>query len=130
MRLIVLIFLALLTSITQGQTSSKPAYFPRILWTFWDSGYSGMPFFSKLCLNNMAYYAQKSGWELRFLSDANITQFISPANMLRIDAMYNTSKHELRYQNRADLIRLFLLYENGGMWLDTNSFFFGDFSWI
>jgi len=27
-------------------------------------------------------------------------------------------------------MRLTLLYENGGMWLDTNSFFIGNLSWI
>jgi hypothetical protein len=27
-------------------------------------------------------------------------------------------------------MRLFLIYENGGMWVDTNTFFLGNFSWI
>ena len=31
---------------------------------------------------------------------------------------------------RADLLRLHLLYENGGMWIDANTVFLNDFSWI
>ena len=44
--------------------------------------------------------------------------------------MYRTSEHKISKQNWADLMRLFLVYENGGMWLDTNSFFLGDFQWL
>lgn len=36
----------------------------------------------------------------------------------------------LQRQSRADILRLHLIYENGGMWLDTNSIFLNDFSWI
>lgn len=42
----------------------------------------------------------------------------------------DNSRYSLGRQNFADLIRLFLVHDNGGMWLDTNSFFLGDFSWI
>ena len=41
--------------------------------------------------------------------------------------MYRTSEHKISKQNWADLMRLFLVYENGRMWLHTNSFFLRDF---
>ena len=44
--------------------------------------------------------------------------------------MWDSSKHHLIPQNRADMIRLFLLAERGGMWLDTNSFLLGKLSWV
>jgi len=44
--------------------------------------------------------------------------------------MEKGSLHFLQPQNRADILRLVLMYENGGMWLDSNSFFINDFSWI
>lgn len=44
--------------------------------------------------------------------------------------MIETSQNHISIQNHVDIFRLFLLYENGGMWLDTNSFFVSDLSWI
>lgn len=44
--------------------------------------------------------------------------------------MIATSKNFILLQNHVDIFRLFLLYENGGMWLDTNSFFVRDLNWI
>lgn len=32
--------------------------------------------------------------------------------------------------NRADLIRLFILQEHGGVWIDANSILLEDMSWI
>lgn len=44
--------------------------------------------------------------------------------------MIATSKNFILLQNHVDIYRLFLLYENGGMWLDTNSFFVNNLNWI
>ena len=38
--------------------------------------------------------------------------------------------NELSFKEKQDIYKLFLLYENGGMLLDVNSFFVNDFSWI
>lgn len=83
-----------------------------------------------MCINNMGYYSNMSGWEFRFLSNHNYTEYISKESLARLDKMYTQSKHKLERQNWADLMRLFLIYENGGMWVDTNSFFLGNFTWI
>jgi hypothetical protein len=103
---------------------------PKVLWTFWDSGFDSARLFTKMCINNMAHFSSMSGWQFHFLSNHNYTQFISEQSRNRLDMMYATSKHKIWKQNWADLMRLFLIYENGGMWVDTNSFFLGNFSWI
>lgn len=33
-------------------------------------------------------------------------------------------------QIRADLIRMMLLYKYGGMWMDANTFFLRDLTWV
>lgn len=50
---------------------------PKNLWAFWDSGYGSARPFTKMCINNMAHFSKLSGWNFRFLSNHNYTQFIS-----------------------------------------------------
>lgn len=103
---------------------------PKILWTFWDSGFDSAKLFTRMCVNNMAHFSSASGWEFRFLSNLNYSRFLSSDSQARLDRIYRSSVHKIGKQNWADLMRLFLVYENGGMWLDTNSFFLGNFSWL
>lgn len=124
---IVLIIVALLVPL---QASDKFYEIPKILWTFWDSGFDSAKLFTKMCINNMAHYSRISGWEFRFLSNENYTRFLSKESLARLDNMYLNSEHKISKQNWADLMRLFLVFENGGMWIDTNSFFLGNFSWL
>ena len=49
--------------------SANTYHFPRLLWTYWDKGYPGMSMITKMCVGNMAHFAQESGWEFRFLTD-------------------------------------------------------------
>lgn len=124
---IILIIVALLAPL---QAVDKFYQIPKILWTFWDSGFDSAKLFTKMCINNMDHFSRISGWEFRFLSNHNYTQFLSKESLDRLDNMYLNSEHKISKQNWADLMRLFLVYENGGMWIDTNSFFLGNFSWL
>ena len=50
--------------------------------------------------------------------------------MQRLGKLWGESVHPLQLQHKADLVRLFLIYEQGGMWVDTNSVFLGPLTWI
>jgi len=39
------------------------------------------------------------------------------------------AKNKLPVQAKSDLLRSFLMYEHGGMYLDANSYFTRDFGW-
>jgi len=51
--------------------------FPKILWTYWDKGLDNAKLWTKLCLNNLRHFSQMSGFELRFLTDQNYTNYLS-----------------------------------------------------
>ena len=123
----VLIVVALLVPLRAAEQFYE---IPKILWTFWDSGFDSAKLFTRMCVNNMEHFSRTSGWDFRFLSNHNYSRFLSQDSQDRLDRMYRTSEHKISKQNWADLMRLFLVYENGGMWLDTNSFFLGDFQWL
>ena len=44
--------------------------------------------------------------------------------------MIQTKNWKLDNPHKADLLRLHVIYENGGMWIDASSIFLNDFSWI
>lgn len=58
-------------------TSSSDESFPKILWTYWDSGLKNVNIFTKLCVNNMIHYTKESNWEFKFLTKNNYTNYLS-----------------------------------------------------
>jgi hypothetical protein len=44
--------------------------------------------------------------------------------------MIETSQYNIEVMHFADILRIFLIHEHGGMWIDANSFFLGDLSWM
>lgn len=44
--------------------------------------------------------------------------------------MFRNSRWGLGVPQKTDIIRLHLLYENGGVWVDANCVWLNDFSWI
>ena len=124
------ILVALMTGVTAGAGEQRGYSFPKRLWTYWNGGEVTMKLFTRLCVHNMAYYAKKSGWEFHLVTDETLSQFVSLEGLERMNRMLTESKHHLGMANRADIIRLFLLSEHGGMWLDTNSFLLGTLDWV
>jgi hypothetical protein len=73
------------------QSPSTPAYlftpFPSILWAYQPAGVDGAPLWNKISLNNYNHFSKISGFEFRFLSDKNITQFLSPSTKSKYNSM-------------------------------------------
>jgi hypothetical protein len=69
----------ILASLLLITTHSADTFYgiPKILWTFWDTGYDSARLFTKMCINNMGHYSSISGWEFKFLSSHNYTNYIS-----------------------------------------------------
>lgn len=91
-------------------SSANETRFPRLLWTYWDKGFAGMSMITKMCVGNMAHFAKESGWEFRFLTDQNISDYISVGGMERLGKLWGESVHPLQFQHKADLVRLILIY--------------------
>jgi len=82
---------------------------PKIIWTYWND---------KNINSNMIRYIKKNNkiilknWKINFISDADIKKYIP------IKA-YPSNFYTLGVQHRADWIRLYLLVNYGGVWLDA-----------
>lgn len=60
---------------------------------------------------------------MNFVTDQTVYKYISSEGQERIKRMFATKNYVILPDVKADIFRLHLIYEHGGMWLDLNSFF-------
>lgn len=80
---------------------------PRILWTYWNTERENFPPLVSRLLD--IWSSKLQGWELRILTPSSVTKWIP----------HNLSSKGLPPANYADWLRLKLLQDYGGMWLDA-----------
>lgn len=83
------------------------------IWFYWMQGEKNMPPIPKLCLSSLRKHA--NGHPVIFLDAENINQYINiPHNILKA---YHAGK--LKQAHYADIIRILLLAQHGGLWMDA-----------
>ena len=78
----------------------------RILWSYWSGE---MDKITKMCIKSWSKYAK--GWKIIILDEVSVNNYniIAPE---RYDELSHTTK--------SDVIRLSLLYQYGGLWMDAS----------
>ena len=105
---------ALLTSDVPTNSTAKTPEIPKIIWTYWTS--EDIP---QLVQEFMATWAkQNPDYKINVLNRQNLNSYIS----VRIP--HNMDSSSIEPQFKADWIRLAVLREHGGFWVD-GSFFMG-----
>jgi mannosyltransferase OCH1-like enzyme len=98
-----------------GQSSSwmtsHPASIPKIIWIYWAQGWHEAPPLVLDCLES--WKRGNPGWEVRAL-DATLARDLINGEMFPFRAMSET--------HRANLVRLHLLSNYGGVWADATVF--------
>jgi mannosyltransferase OCH1-like enzyme len=124
----ILLILCLLAANLSTVASEPGPGFPKILWTYWNSDLSSAPITTQICINNMIHYTAVSGWEFRFITPSNLTNFMSEESKASMKKL--TEGKNIPLPNLSDVYRTFLLYEHGGMWLDASTLFVRDLGWV
>lgn len=96
--------------------SKKQIEIPHKIWLFWDGP---MPLIVKDCLNKVQLL--HPDYKVYILNNQNIKDYCD------IDFEAFTS---ITFQQKADLIRLYLLYHYGGYWLDASILLYEKVDWI
>ncbi len=89
---------------------SAPRQIPKKIWVYWDNGENGAPDLVRYCI--ASWREQNPGWEIQVL-DAQSAAAI-------VDLPHNPS--DIPVQSYADLLRLRLLRQHGGVWADATTF--------
>lgn len=83
------------------------------IWFYWMQGEKNMPPIPKLCLNSLRKHA--NGHPVIFLDANNVNQYVNIP--FEIAKAYQTGK--LKQAHYADIIRIMLLAQHGGLWMDA-----------
>lgn len=92
--------------------------FPKIVWVLWQQGEAQMPETVKASIKTIKEFAKRSGCEFHLLTDENLLRFIS----IPKDIIEKNKNKQLSSAAFADIVRASLLYEYGGIWMDSTLF--------
>ncbi len=92
-----------------GKRSSSAL--PKIIWMFWSQGFSAAPPLVETCV--ASWRQQNPGWDIRLLDEAGAEPYLRRAKIswVRLQA--------LPQEKRANILRMRLLAEEGGVWTDA-----------
>ena len=86
------------------------------VWVFWKQGEEHMPEIIQLCLRSKI--RQSNGHPVILLTEDNIKDYVDFP-----DYIWNQfHEGKIRVQHLADMIRVYLIYRYGGLWLDASVF--------
>lgn len=83
------------------------------IWVFWWQGLDKAPLIIKLCINNMKKYIKDR--EIIIITKDNFSYYINLPSYI----MEKFNNGNISIQHFSDIIRFYLLYYYGGLWLDA-----------
>ena len=92
--------------------------FPKIVWTMWQQGEAQMPETVKASIKTIKAFAERNECEFYLLTDETLAEFIN----IPIDITEKYKKKELSAAHYSDIVRFYLLYRYGGIWMDATLF--------
>ena len=99
---------------TGSTISNSNVKIPRKLFVYWDSGFADAPRIVRRC--KTSWQVNNPGWEIMLLDDTNVHEYTG-----RIEIPCRVFD-ALPIQKKANMIRLKLLLDHGGVWADATLF--------
>ena len=97
----------------------------KIIWTLWWQGYDNAPEIVKYCLDNMKKLAHENGFEFYCLDESTFERYVKIPEYLKL----KIKKGYISIANISDMIRVCLLSQYGGTWIDSTVFIHSSFKW-
>jgi len=93
---------------------SAPAHLPKCIWMFWEQGFESAPPLIKRCA--ASWQEKNPGWSVHLLDKAAAEPYLRKANVPweRLQTFPR--------EKRANILRMRLLTEEGGVWADATTF--------
>jgi len=86
---------------------------PYTIWVCWQQGEDNMPDIMKICFNNIKRYA--NGNQVILITDNNYMNYVTIPDYI----IKKVKKGKISRTHFSDILRICLLYEHGGLWLDS-----------
>lgn len=91
------------------------------VWCYWNQGIDNLPLLINLCLKS---------WKKNMGKDFKLNVITRSIFLEKQQEYTETFFNLLTYQQQADLVRLYLLYNFGGIWIDLSTILVSDLSWV
>jgi mannosyltransferase OCH1-like enzyme len=86
----------------------------RTIWTCWFQGRENAPPLVKKCMSS--WKRNNPGWEFRCLDATSVERYVPLRPQIDLDTQSLTAA------SLSDIVRIFLLREFGGVWVDATLF--------
>lgn len=99
--------------VNKSDTHLKPYYphsIPKVIWIYWAQGEEQAPFVVQKCIES--WKVNNPSWRIIVLNENTVDEYVKIPKI--------SAKHPIRY--KANLLRLMLLKEHGGVWADATTF--------
>ncbi len=107
--------LALVPTADAGLRRKKQPEIPRIIWTYWDK--RQVPQFVEDCVEGFRKHGKADGFMVNFVREDTIGDFID----FERDPLPKNFYKAKEKAHQADWVRLALLKQHGGIWMDASS---------
>jgi hypothetical protein len=95
-------------------TDGGGADIPRTIWTLWYQGLERAPSLVRRCV--ASWPAHNPGWTVEVLDGTSINRFVG------VEGALGTNRPWVTCQALSDIVRVGLLHERGGVWVDATCF--------
>lgn len=89
------------------------------IWVLWFQGYSDMPELIKKCYKSLLNNADSKKYEVILLDKNNINDYINIPEHIKV----KFQSKKISYTHLSDSIRMLLLSQYGGIWIDSTCYF-------
>lgn len=101
---------------------NKP-FLPKKVWIYWDTSINKkLPKSVIFCIQNIKYL--NKNWNIHLITTNSITKYV------KCDRTLNILKSKEKVNFKSDLIRLYLIYNYGGVYLDASVCLFESLDWV
>lgn len=95
--------------------------FEKNIFVYWETGFVNMPLLVKVSLEKLAIAAKDSEWTLHLITGSNIKDFVTDFDRFQhvVSRGHRQTVHE-----KSDILRIYLIEEHGGVWMDFAAIIF------
>jgi mannosyltransferase OCH1-like enzyme len=86
----------------------------KIIWACWFQGRDAAPELVRRCL--LSWEERNSGWELRCVDSSTVSKYVDFSTYIDLNQQAITAP------SLSDILRVLLLHEYGGVWVDATTF--------
>ena len=97
-----------------NELTKKQDNIPKIIWIIWNQEYDSMPLIVKKCINKIRQL-HNNDWKINIVTPLTYHKYIRNK-----DILYQVRNKSLAAQHMSDLLRLYLISEYGGVYLDAS----------